>query len=206
MPLFLNPEYLIPAFGLLGIFFILVVEAGLLIGVFLPGDSLLFAAGIFAGRGVFDPFLLTLVCFLGTLLGDQLGYYLGKKYGKKIFRSEKSLFFNKSHLEKTERYFKKYGNKTVLIARFIPIVRTGVPTAAGVGNMEYKKFLVYNTVGAFIWSVSFVSLGYFAGKIFKGNIQILGYSTLIIIFLSVLWAGIQIFRLKAKDDKTTPTS
>lgn len=206
MPAFLNPEYLIPAFGLLGIFFILILEAGLLIGVFLPGDSLLFAAGIFVAKGVFDPLLLITICFFGTLLGDQLGYYLGKKYGKKIFSSEKSLFFNKSHLEKTEHYFKKYGNKTVLIARFIPIIRTGVPTSAGVGNMDYKKFLIYNTIGAFIWTVCFISLGYFAGKVFKGNVHILGYSTLVIIFLSVLWALVQMFQLRHKNNKGTTTS
>ena len=198
MPDFLDPNNLIPNFGLLGIFSILIVEAGLLIGVFLPGDSLLFVAGVFAAKGTFSLPILMLICFSGTFLGDQLGYYLGRKYGPKIFASEKSLFFNKAHLEKTERFFKKHGPKTILIARFIPIVRTGVPTAAGVGKMPYKTFLAYNTVGAIIWTVVFTLLGFFAGKIFKGNIHILGYSTLGILILSIIWALIQIVQMKRK--------
>lgn len=196
---FLDPNILIPTFGLLGIFIILIFEAGLLIGVFLPGDSLLFTAGIFAARGTFSLPILMLICFLGTFLGDQLGYYLGRKYGPKIFSKEKSLFFNKNHLEKTEQYFHKYGSKTILIARFIPIVRTGVPTAAGVGKMPYKTFLTYNTVGAIIWTVVFTLFGYFAGKIFKGNIHVLGYSTLGVIVLSLIWAAIQIIQMKRKN-------
>lgn len=193
---FMNPQYLIPHFGLLGIFTILIIEAGLLIGVFLPGDSLLFAAGVFAAQGYFPLWLVWVVCFVGTSIGDQLGYVIGKKYGIKIFASEKIMFFNKEHLAKTESFFQKHGPKAILIARFIPFVRTGVPTFAGVGGMPYKRFFFYNIVGALIWTTIFTLLGYALGKVVGGKIYLLKYITLGIIVLSILWAVVEVIRAK----------
>lgn len=195
---YINPQYLIPHFGLIGMFLILIIEAGLLIGVFLPGDSLLFAAGIFAAQGYFPLWLVMIVCFIGTSIGDQLGYFLGKKYGVKIFQSEKIIFFNQKHLEKTESYFKKYGPRTILIARFIPFVRTGVPTFAGVGRMNYKTFFFYNIVGAVIWTLVFTLLGYFLAQFVGTKVYLLRYITLGIIAVSVLWAFWEVLRIKMK--------
>ncbi len=195
---YINPQYLISHFGLIGIFLILIVEAGLLIGVFLPGDSLLFAAGIFAAQGYFPLWLVMIICFIGTSIGDQLGYFLGKKYGVKIFSSEKIMFFNQSHLDKTERYFQKYGPRTILIARFIPFVRTGVPTFAGVGQMDYKTFFFYNIVGAIIWTLVFTLLGYFLAQFVGTKVHLLRYITIGIILLSILWAFVEVARAKMK--------
>ncbi len=196
LPQWLNPQYLIPHFGLIGIFFILIIEAGLLIGVFLPGDSLLFAAGVFAAQGYFPVWLVCIICFLGSSVGDQLGYVLGRKYGVKLFANEKLVFFNQEHLEKTEAFFKKHGPKAILIARFIPFVRTGIPTFAGVGAMPYKTFFLYNIVGAVIWTVLFVTLGYVLGKVAGTQIYLLRYITLGIIVLSVVWAVFEIIRAR----------
>jgi membrane-associated protein len=195
---YINPQYLIPHFGLIGMFLILIVEAGLLIGVFLPGDSLLFAAGIFAAQGYFPLWLVMIVCFIGTTIGDQLGYYLGKKYGAKIFSSEKIIFFNQKHLDKTEAYFQKYGPRTILIARFIPFVRTGVPTFAGVGNMPYKTFFLYNIIGAIVWTLVFLLLGYSLANIVGEKVHLLRYITIGIIVISILWAFVEIARAKIK--------
>ncbi len=198
LPNWINPEYIIPQFGLIGMFGILIVEAGLLIGIFLPGDSLLFAAGIFAAQGYFPVWLVYIVCFIGTSIGDQLGYVLGKKYGVKLFSGEKVVFFNQAHLQKTEFFFKKHGPKAILIARFIPIIRTGIPTFAGVGRMPYKTFFFYNIIGAFIWTVVFVTLGYTIGKAAGTHVHILKYMTIAIIFLSILWGIFEIYRAHKK--------
>ncbi len=197
-PQWLNPEYLIPHFGLIGIFSVLIVEAGLLVGVFLPGDSLLFAAGVFSAQGYFPLWLVYIVCFFGTSTGDQLGYLLGKKYGVKLFKGEKLVFFNQKHLDKTETFFKRYGPKAILIARFIPVIRTGVPTLAGVGQMPYKTFFFYNIVGAVIWTLVFVTLGYSLAKVVGTHMYILKYVTLGIIVFSILWGVFEVIRARAK--------
>jgi membrane-associated protein len=196
---YIHPQYLIPHFGLIGMFFILIIEAGLLIGVFLPGDSLLFAAGVFAAQGYFPLWLVIIVCFVGTSIGDQLGYFLGKKYGVKIFSSEKMIFFNHQHLEKTEAFFKKYGPRTVLIARFIPFVRTGIPTFAGVGGMKYRTFFIYNIIGAVIWTLVFTVLGYILAHVVGEKVYLLRYITIVIIILSILWAIFEVVRAKIKN-------
>ncbi len=193
---YINPQYLIPHFGLIGMFIILILEAGLLIGVFLPGDSLLFAAGVFAAQGYFPLWLVMIVCFVGTSIGDQLGYYLGKKYGIKIFTSEKVFFFNQTHLEKTQAFFSKYGPRTIIIARFIPVIRTGIPTFAGVGNMKYRTFFLYNIIGACVWTIIFTTLGYFLARVVGGKVYLLRYITIGIIVASLLWAVFEIVRAK----------
>ncbi len=155
---------LIEAVGYLGVFAIVFAESGILLGFFLPGDSLLFTAGLLASSGFFNIFLLILLLFVGAVLGDSFGYYLGRKFGPKIFNREESFFFHPDHVKKAERFFDKYGAKTIFLARFIPIIRTFAPVVAGVGKMAYGKFLSYNIVGGAAWAVILPLIGYYLGK------------------------------------------
>lgn len=155
---------LIKAAGYLGLFGIVYAETGLLFGFIFPGDSLLFTAGILASQGFLDIVPLIAVLFFGVLLGDNTGYYLGKKLGPKIFRKEESFFFRKSHLERSQKFFAAHGPKTLILARFVPIVRTFAPTLAGVGNMPYPAFLFYSLIGSVLWTVGLTLMGYYMGK------------------------------------------
>lgn len=154
---------LIKTAGYLGLFAIVFAETGLLIGFFLPGDSLLFTAGILAAEGYLDISILLVVLAGAAIIGDSFGYAIGKRLGPKVFSKENSLLFNKSHLQKAEHFFEKHGPKTIIIARFVPIIRTFVPTIAGVGKMRYMKFLSYNVIGGLLWVVSITLLGYWLG-------------------------------------------
>ncbi len=156
---------LIETVGYIGIFAIVFAESGLLIGFFLPGDSLLFTAGILASQGYFNIAILTFLCFAGAVLGDSFGYAFGRKAGPKIFTKEDSILFHKSHLERARRYYEKHGGKTIILARFVPIVRTFAPILAGVGGMHYKTFLSYNVFGGLIWGAGLTLLGYFLGSV-----------------------------------------
>lgn len=156
------PE-LIRTIGYIGLFSIVFVETGLLIGFFLPGDSLLFTAGILAGQGYMNIYLVMAVMTTAAILGDNVAYAIGKKLGPKIFTKEESLFFNKKYIAKTQSYFDKYGAITIVIARFVPVMRAFAPTLAGVGKMGYPKFLFYNISGAFFWIMSVTLLGYYFG-------------------------------------------
>jgi len=155
---------LIKTVGYLGVFAIVFAESGLLIGFFLPGDSLLFTAGLLASSGFFNIFILMLILFVAAVTGDSVGYFLGQKYGPKIFNKEKSLFFNPEHVKRSKMFCEKHGVKTIFLARFIPIIRTFAPVLAGVGKMDYKKFLSTNIVGGLVWSIVMPLLGYFLGK------------------------------------------
>ncbi len=154
---------LIKAVGYLGLFGIVFAETGLLVGFFLPGDSLLFTAGILAAEGYLDISLLLIVLAGAAIIGDSTGYAIGKKFGPKIFAKDQSVLFNRKHLERAEKFFEKHGPKTIIIARFVPVVRTFVPTLAGVGKMSYYKFLTYNIVGGLFWVGSITMLGYYLG-------------------------------------------
>jgi membrane-associated protein len=154
---------LIKAVGYLGLFAIVFAETGLLVGFFLPGDSLLFTAGILAAEGYLDMNLLLIVLSGAAIIGDSVGYAIGKRFGPRVFSREQSVLFNKKHLQRAEAFFHKHGPKTIIIARFVPIVRTFVPTLAGVGKMAYWKFLTYNIVGGLFWVLSVTLLGYYLG-------------------------------------------
>lgn len=163
------PE-LIKQIGYIGIFAIVFAESGLLIGFFLPGDSLLFTAGflasqMFNGKPILNVGLLYILCLTAAISGDSVGYYFGKKTGKRIFKKEDSLLFNKSHLEKAELFYEKHGGKTIILARFMPVIRTFAPIVAGAGNMKYSSFVFYNILGGFIWVTSMVFGGYFLGQL-----------------------------------------
>ncbi|PIP04565.1 hypothetical protein COX53_01810, partial [candidate division WWE3 bacterium CG23_combo_of_CG06-09_8_20_14_all_40_14] len=143
---------MLPAIGYAGIFFIVFAESGLLIGFFLPGDSLLFTAGFLASQNIFSIKVLALICFAGAVLGDSVGYEFGKKVGRKLFKRKDSFLFKKENLEKAEKFYEKHGKKTIVLARFIPVIRTFAPIIAGIGDMQYKTFISYNVFGGFFWA------------------------------------------------------
>lgn len=164
------PE-IIKAIGMFGVWAIVFAESGLLIGFFLPGDSLLFTAGFLASQGYLNIVVLTIGCFVAAVAGDQVGYMFGKKVGKRIFKKEDSLLFHKDNLMRAEKFYEAHGKKTIILARFLPVVRTFAPIVAGVGNMEYKTFLTYNLIGGFLWAVGLTVLGYFAGSLIPANVM-----------------------------------
>jgi len=161
----LDPVVLINTLGLAGVISIIFAESGLFFGFFFPGDSLLFTAGLFASQGFFNIYILLAGSFFAAVLGDNFGYWFGKKIGPKIFTREDSFFFHKKHIERAQKFYEKYGNKTIILARFVPIVRTFAPILAGVASMKYSKFISYNIVGGFFWSFGVTLLGYVLGNI-----------------------------------------
>ena len=148
----------------MGIFLIIFAESGLFFGFFLPGDTLLFTAGLLASQGYFDIVSLVLLVTLGAIGGDQIGYLFGKKIGPKIFTRDDSFFFKKKYIADAENFYAKHGKKAIVLARFIPVVRTFIPILAGVGKMHYATFVSYNIIGALIWATGITLLGYFLGQ------------------------------------------
>ena len=146
------------------LFVIIFAESGLLIGMLLPGDSLLFTAGFLAFKGDLNIWVLLPLFCISAFTGDQVGYFVGNKYGMKIFHKENAKILKKSHVKKTHDFFEKHGPKTILLARFVPIVRTLAPTMAGTAGMKYKTFVKYNAIGALLWGVGVSLLGYFLGE------------------------------------------
>lgn len=170
------------------LFGIIFAETGLVVTPFLPGDSLLFVVGAFAGLGYLNIFLVYVVILSAAILGDSVNYWFGNKIGPRVFNKENSKVFNKEYLERTRRFYDKYGAKTIIIARFVPIVRTFAPFVAGVGDMKYSTFLKYNVIGAFIWTTSLIFAGYFLGnnELVKNNIEITIYLIIGISFTPIL--------------------
>lgn len=156
---------LIQAVGYLGVFAIVFLESGLLIGFFFPGDSLLFTAGFLASQGYFDIKVLISGCFIAAVAGDSIGYLIGAKLGPKIFAKDNSIFFHKKHIERAQRFYDKHGGKTIILARFIPVIRAFAPVVAGVGKMDYKRFLIFNLVGAVFWAIGVTLAGYYLGRL-----------------------------------------
>ncbi|MFH1608795.1 MAG: VTT domain-containing protein [Patescibacteria group bacterium] len=193
---------LIQTIGLVGIFIFIFAESGLFFGFFLPGDSLLFTAGILASAGYFNVMFLFLGAFVCAFLGDTVGYYFGQKIGPRIFTKQNSFFWNKNNIDKTSRFFEKHGDKTITLARFVPIVRTFAPILAGVGNMRYRKFLFWNILGGFIWTGSMSFGGYFLGSYIKDVDKYILPIVLVIIFISFLPIVLQFIR-KSKKQKNT---
>jgi len=157
-------ETIIPALGYLGLFAVIFAESGLLIGFFLPGDSVLFTAGFLASQGYFNIHVLAFLCFVAAVTGDSVGYMFGHKVGRRLFHKHESMLFHPDHLERAKVFYEKHGKKTIILARFLPVIRTFAPIIAGIGNMEYKTFLTYNIVGGFLWAVVLPYAGYFLGK------------------------------------------
>ena len=159
----MHPEHLIEAFGTLGLFAIVFAESGLLFGFFLPGDSLLFTAGLLASRGTLNLPLIMVGCAIAAIAGDQVGYVIGRRAGPAIFRRPESRFFHKKNVDRAKAYFEKNGPRTIILARFIPVIRTFAPVVAGVGQMDYRKFVTFNVVGGILWGGGVTLAGYVLG-------------------------------------------
>nr|MDQ3014707.1 VTT domain-containing protein [bacterium] len=166
---------LIVAFGYIGVFLTIFAESGILLGFFLPGDSLLFTVGILASQGYFNIYLMIFLAITAAIIGDTVGYYIGRIAGPKLFQRKESRFFKQEYVQKTEDFYKKYGKRTIILARFVPIVRTFAPVMAGVGKMDYKTFVSYNVIGGFIWAGGLLSISYYLGSRFAGIEDYLTY-------------------------------
>ncbi len=179
--------HLITSFGVFAILLVVFAESGLLIGFVLPGDSLLFTAGYMVQQNPqhIDIHIFALLVFAAAVLGDSVGYSFGHKVGRKLFEKENSRFFKKKYLKQTEKFYDKHGSATIVLARFVPIVRTFAPIVAGASKMHYKTFLTFNLIGGFLWSSLFVYLGFYAGEFLtKAGVNI-EVAAILIIFLSV---------------------
>jgi membrane-associated protein len=177
---------------------IVFTETGLLIGFCLPGDSLLVTAGLFAARGNLNIWTVNLLLIPAAIIGDSVGYYIGLKSGPRLFRKEKSFFFNPRHLREAHDFYERHGGKTIVLARFVPIVRTFAPVVAGMGKMEYRRFLYFNVFGGLGWVVSMTMAGYLLGRIMPEAIKRLEIVVLIVVFLSILPGIVPFIRKKLK--------
>jgi len=200
---FVDPEKLLETFGTIGLFLVVFAESGLLIGFFLPGDSLLFTAGVFAARGDLNFPVIAIGCFVAAVVGDQVGYAFGNRVGPALFRRPDSRFFKHEYVEKAQSYFERYGSKTIVLARFVPIVRTFAPIVAGVGSMRYRTFVTYNVVGGLLWGVGVTTLGYALGNAIDIDKYLLPVIALIVA-LSILPVAIEVWRERRKRSSMQP--
>jgi membrane-associated protein len=178
-------ERLIKAIGYPGLFAMVFAESGLLIGILLPGDSLLFTAGLLASQGFFNIWVLVAVMVVAAITGDSAGYYFGRRVGRRLFERPDSRFFKRRHLEATEAFYQKHGGKTIIIARFMPIVRTLAPIVAGTADMNYRRFLMFNVAGGFIWGAGITIMGYGLGSAIPDIDKYLIPIVALVIFISV---------------------
>ncbi len=181
----LSPESIAKA-GVLAVGAIIFAESGLLIGFFLPGDSLLFTAGFLASQGAVDIHFLAITCFLAAVIGDSVGYTFGNKVGPRLLKKEDGKLFKKKYLAQSEAFYEKHGKKTIILARFTPIVRTFAPIVAGVGSMKYRTFLLYNVIGAALWTLGLTYLGFYLGKSVPGIKSYLEPAIIAVILISLL--------------------
>lgn len=186
---------LIKNIGLLGVFGIVFAESGLLIGFFLPGDSLLFTAGFLASQGFINIWVLTIGSFIAAVVGDSVGYSFGHKFGKRLFQRENSLLFHKDNLLKAKAFYEKHGGKTIILARFMPIIRTFAPIVAGMGDMQYKSFLLYNVMGGLLWTIGLSVAGFTLGSAIPDVDTYLIPIVVLIVLLSALPSAIHILKV-----------
>jgi membrane-associated protein len=194
-------EKIIEAGGLLIIGLTIFAETGLLVGFFLPGDTLLFAAGFIAASGALNIVTTIITIAIAGILGNAVAYEIGKRGGKYVFRKEDSIFFHKKYIERAQHFFTVHGGKTIMFARFIPIVRTLAPMLAGTGRMDYKKFTLYNILGAVFWSTSITLVGFWAGRVLGEYIDIDTYILPIILLATVLTFGTSFYHA-IKEEET----
>jgi membrane-associated protein len=194
----MGPRDIIEAFGTAGLFAVIFAESGLLIGFFLPGDSLLFTAGLLASQELLNLPVVLVGCFVAAVAGDQVGYLFGSRVGPALFRRPDSRIFRQEYVEKARHYFERYGSRTIVLARFVPIVRTFAPIVAGVGSMRYRTFVTFNIMGGLLWAVGVTLLGYLLGEsipdIDRYLLPIIGA----IVVVSVLPIAIEILRSRRK--------
>ncbi len=184
--------------GYSGITLMVFAETGLLIGFFLPGDSLLFTAGLFASQGMFNIYILNLLLIPAAIIGDAVGYYIGKKSGEALYAREDSRFFKKKYLLQTKEFYEKYGGITIVLARFMPFARTFAPVVAGIGMMKYKNFAFYNFTGGILWVTSMTWLGYLLGATVPAVAKNLELTIILIIFISILPGIIKYLQVRKK--------
>lgn len=208
-PKWLEPEHLIETFGFLGVLSVVFVESGLLVGFFLPGDSLLFTAGLLSASGTLPSiWLLLLTIPLAAIAGDQVGYAIGRKAGPAVFKRPESRLFRKEHVERSREYFDRYGGRTVLLARFIPIVRTFAPVMAGASQMNYRTFTIYNIIGGVLWGAGLTALGYLLGQIefVRTNIELIVLAIVAASFLPIALELLRARRSPQSPDVSTDAS
>ena len=177
------------------LFLVIFCETGLVVTPFLPGDSLLFALGALAATGALNPVLLCVLLMAAAIIGDNVNYWIGRTVGPRVFASDSSRLFNKQHLTRTQQFYEKYGAKAVVIARFVPIIRTFAPFVAGIGRMRYAKFLAFSIGGGVLWICGFISAGYFFGNIplVKKNFSLV---VVVIVLISLLPAVVEYLRAR----------
>ncbi|MEO5628056.1 MAG: VTT domain-containing protein [Candidatus Saccharimonadales bacterium] len=190
----LNIDKVILGAGLIAIGGTVFAESGLLIGFFLPGDTLLFGAGILASQGTINLWHLLIVVIAAAILGDNVGYSIGERTGKRLFNKKDSLLFRHEHIEKAEKFYEKHGGKTIIMARFIPIIRTFAPMVAGMGKMSRKRFMFFNVIGATLWAGGVIMLGYWLGTKVPWVEHFITPIILGVVFLSIAGSMIHIFR------------
>lgn len=202
--------HIIDAFGpwvYVILFAIIFAETGLIITPFLPGDSLLFSVGTLAGSGLLNIWLVYFLMLIAAIIGDTVNYWVGHYLGPKVFSKENSRFFNKAYLEKTRDFYTKHGGKAVIIARFMPIVRTFAPFVAGIGKMHYQTFILYNVIGAFIWVTSFTFAGYFFGglQFVQDNFEFVVLGIILVSFVPAIYEYIKSKTHKKFNKKNNPS-
>ena len=198
-----NVPELIRIAGLFGLILIVFAETGLLVGFFLPGDSLLITAGLFAARGDFNIVTLNVTLIAAAIVGDATGYWLGKRTGEALYSRPDSFFFRRDHLRITHEFYEKHGGKTIVMARFMPIVRTFAPMVAGVAQMGYREFATYNVVGGVLWVISMTLGGYYLGQVVPNIEKNIHYVVAVVIFLSLLPPGIAWLRIKFQERRAS---
>jgi len=193
-------QEILPTIGYLGILAVVFAESGLLIGFFLPGDGLLFTAGFLASQGIFDIRTLCLISFIGAVTGDSVGYTFGHRVRKKLLQRENSLLFHKDNIEKARLFYEKHGKISIVLARFMPIVRTFAPIIAGIGDMHYTTFLSFNIIGGLLWGVGVTVAGFFLGKSIPNADKYLLPIILVIVVVSVAPSAWHILKDKKNRD------
>lgn len=181
-----DPRALIQTFGLIGVISVVFIETGFFFGFFLPGDSLLFTAGLLASKGYLPLAWLLAGVFAASVIGDSVGYFFGRKVGPSLFVKEDSVLFHKKNIARAQHFYEKYGARTIIMARFLPVVRTFAPIVAGIGNMDYRHFITYNVLGGFLWTFSLIGLGYGFGSVIPDPDRYLLPAIGVIILLSAI--------------------
>jgi membrane-associated protein len=194
-----NVPELIRLVGLAGLVFIVFAETGLMVGFFLPGDSLLVTAGLFAARGDLDIAVLIPSLMAAAIVGNATGYYIGRRAGRALYSRPNSFFFRRQHLIRTHEFYERHGGKTIVLAQFMPIVRTFAPVVAGAAEMTYRRFATFNVAGAILWINSMTLIGYYLGLSIPGIEERIHYVVAVVIFLSLLPAIIAFLRSKLRE-------
>ncbi len=200
----LDLEHFIKTIGLIGVAAVVFAETGLMIGFFLPGDSLLFTAGFLASQGYLNIWVLLPLCFVAAVAGDATGYWIGHRFGRTLYQRPDSRLFKQEHLVKAEAFFEKHGGKAIVLGRFMPIVRTFVPVVAGTAQMTYRHFATYNVVGALLWAVGVTLAGYILGDQIPGIDKYLLPIIAVIVVASVAPSAIHIWRERSRRPAVEP--